>query len=979
MSRWQGGEEDPNSPRGRGSALSWRQRRGNDTRSFPERSQSQDNSSRESDSFSRRGRNNWRKRDSWRERGARSEWNPNQGQVHKREAKSLDNLCAGFAPEKKKRGPRKERQYPIGRKQLEQLLEQQPDLVVLELLREQSGYQIFLQQDEVRSENLILLMSVLAKACSAKSNKQNLFELFSMTCEQKFMDKLCAFSMTVKRQYPQEASVFFGHLHTFLETYSNAMPTNAIDRIADLVDACISVLSILETQGLVSAEEREKYEELQKMLSEAREKWNHEKTLTSRSQRGRHAMDDMEPPNDFRELPVLPVPYDLSKQERPFLRRNIVEGKYRDSDHYLDVQFRLLREDFVRPLRYGINDFRDNVKNIRDVRIYRNVMITGSDIKRTRIIHYIKLDSAKRFMVENSKRLLYGNLLCFSNDNFKSMILASVAERDVEMAKQGIIGVQFESDIQGLDLSGKFTMVESRAYFMAYKHVLQTLQDMSNKTLPMEPYIIHVTHNVNTPKYMCKDDLYDLRVVKDMGMMKKSETHHKLMCLLLKNRRDSDTEEDSEDNWPELRRVSMHQEFWPSHLEMGLDTSQHRALHGALTREFAIIQGPPGTGKTFIGLKLTQILLHNSQFWKDETNPTPILVVCFTNHALDQFLEGMTAYTQSIVRVGSRSKNEAISKFQINNLAQSLRLYRGIPKAIHDRSSELFDNVLELELEVKTLRAIANSCATPEGILTLSSLLEENIIPRHLQNQLKQGDAQMTKWLLLNMQPEDLKSATAKHKESQPYVGNAAAKQEEESQSGMQKNNGLDNDDDEYLADAEELIQREEEDRKLDIDDVPTSSSKKKTFFYEITFEMLDENMRKLDNCENDPEDYFRYVIYKTQKEGLSMGLSLSESHAEMADLETQNMNIWKLGFPTRWRLYKYWIYKLYQKVMTKLVKLEAHFQRKAKAFREIKDQEFLHIMRKHSIVGMTTTGAAQYSAVMQDLAPAIGKTISYL
>lgn len=956
--------EDNFRPRGRGS-VPWRHKERDDgNRYFPMRSRSQEGSWVETDSFCRRGRGNWRYRGATRGRD-QNKW----------EARSQDNLCDDILPEKR-RALRKGRQYPIGRKQLELLLDEQPDLVVLELLREQSGYQLYLQQDEVRNESLILLIRVLARACLAKSNKQNLIDLFCMTCEQKFMDRLCAFSMTIKRQYPNEASTFFLNLHIFLETYASAMTTNAIDRITDLTDACISALGILQDQGFVAAEIKEKYEELQKMLSEAREKWTREKSQAS-THRGRYEMDGMEPPDDFRELPVLPVPYDLSKQQRPFLRRNIVEGKYKDGQHYLDIQFRLLREDFVRPLRNGINDFKDNTKNIRDVRIYRNVSIVESDIKRKCIIHYIQLNLAKHFKVENSKRLLYGNLLCFSKDNFKSMVLASVAERDVDMAKKGIIGVKFESDIQDFDLSGNFTMVESRAYFMAYKHVLQTLQDMSGNTVPMEEYIVHVKQDVKIPTYLdMADNSYDLRVVRDTRMMKKSEIKNKLKCFELEEEKYSDNEEDSNDSLEELHNVPMclGLEVWPSHLEMGLDTSQHRALHGALTRQFAIIQGPPGTGKTFIGLKITQTLLHNSQFWKDEENPTPILVVCYTNHALDQFLEGIMTYTQSIVRVGSRSKNEAISKFQINYLAQSVRQYRGIPKAINDRSSELFGNVVELEYSIKNLRAIANTCVAFEGILNLNSFLQEDVIPKHLQNQLMQDSNQMTKWLLLNMQSEDLRN-TSFRKVPQPDVGYAAAKEVDGSpENAMLENNpGLDKDEnDDYFQDAEELIQLEEEDRRLDdLDDMPMTD-KTMTVVYEITYEMLDRNMKELVNRESDLEEYFRHAIYKSQKECLARGLNLPESHAEMEKLENMDINIWRLDFLTRWKLYKFWLLKLYRKVMKKLTSLEAIFQRKAKALQEVKDQEFLHIMRHHSIVGMTTTGAAQYSAVMQDLAPAI-------
>lgn len=53
-----------------------------------------------------------------------------------------------------------------------------------------------------------------------------------------------------------------------------------------------------------------------------------------------------------------------------------------------------------------------------------------------------------------------------------------------------------------------------------------------------------------------------------------------------------------------------------------------------LTKEISIIQGPPGTGKTYVGSHAVKILLQNKQYYTG-----PILVVCYTNHALDQFLE----------------------------------------------------------------------------------------------------------------------------------------------------------------------------------------------------------------------------------------------------------------------------------------------------------------------------------------------------
>ena len=47
-----------------------------------------------------------------------------------------------------------------------------------------------------------------------------------------------------------------------------------------------------------------------------------------------------------------------------------------------------------------------------------------------------------------------------------------------------------------------------------------------------------------------------------------------------------------------------------------------------------------------------------------EVHQTPILVICFTNHALDQFLEGIYDFYESnddkIVRIGGRSKSEKL-------------------------------------------------------------------------------------------------------------------------------------------------------------------------------------------------------------------------------------------------------------------------------------------------------------------------------
>lgn len=96
---------------------------------------------------------------------------------------------------------------------------------------------------------------------------------------------------------------------------------------------------------------------------------------------------------------------------------------------------------------------------------------------------------------------------------------------------------------------------------------------------------------------------------------------------------------------------------------MKFNDSQLDAMKHALTRQFSVIQGPPGCGKTHMGLAIIATLLMNTD--------SQILIVSYTNHALDQFLMGLLRYTDSIVRIGNQSKNESLDCFNIKQLCEN--------------------------------------------------------------------------------------------------------------------------------------------------------------------------------------------------------------------------------------------------------------------------------------------------------------------
>ena len=129
--------------------------------------------------------------------------------------------------------------------------------------------------------------------------------------------------------------------------------------------------------------------------------------------------------------------------ERPFLRRNKVDGSYHDAEHYLDVQFRLLREDFVRPLREGIAKLLERIGSARigalqDIRVYKDVQLLYPVCTSNGLQYKVKFDNTnlRKVRWENSKRLIFGSLMCLSKDKFDSFVFATVANRDLKDLKQ---------------------------------------------------------------------------------------------------------------------------------------------------------------------------------------------------------------------------------------------------------------------------------------------------------------------------------------------------------------------------------------------------------------------------------------------------------------------------------------------------------------------------------------------------------------
>ena len=111
-----------------------------------------------------------------------------------------------------------------------------------------------------------------------------------------------------------------------------------------------------------------------------------------------------------------------------------------------------------------------------------------------------------------------------------------------------------------------------------------------------------------------------------------------------------------------------------------VDESQQEAINQGLTKKLVVIQGPPRTGKTFTGLLIVKTLLQIN-------SAGPILIICYTNRALDQFLEGIYECEKSLARMGSRTTSAILSKCTVDELMKSKKNKRepAIPKKLRSQ------------------------------------------------------------------------------------------------------------------------------------------------------------------------------------------------------------------------------------------------------------------------------------------------------
>ncbi|KAL1740854.1 P-loop containing nucleoside triphosphate hydrolase protein [Schizophyllum fasciatum] len=356
---------------------------------------------------------------------------------------------------------------------------------------------------------------------------------------------------------------------------------------------------------------------------------------------GRHDNDFA----DFRQISIMPTADEIRATDPPFLLPSTAfEHETYRSGIYLDSQFRLLREDMLSELREEVQIALGQKQGKRRGKVINGLTLvdvfSGNDQRRQKWSLVFEcaqdlwvFDQKKpvkdrlKFLKEDTRSIRHLSLTCLIVNGDVAAFPLIIREEPLLAMQPPRIPLQFSSDaattfaLERLKSASTVDLLLIDTAVFAYEPMT---------SVPLQDELLYWTSA--QPTQAARE--VPATIVNMLERDRKTDLG-KLLGL---------------------RKAVV------------LDTAQAGSLISALKQRVSLIQGPPGTGKSFIGAILAKIL-------HDHTSQT-ILVCCYTNHALDQFLENLIDIGiphESMVR-----EFRQLSEDLVKDLELSFRSYQAV-------------------------------------------------------------------------------------------------------------------------------------------------------------------------------------------------------------------------------------------------------------------------------------------------------------
>ena len=649
----------------------------------------------------------------------------------------------------------------------------------------------------------------------------------------------------------------------------------------------------------------------------------------------------------FRSIDIFPSYEEIQHSRSTELRALVREGEYEDVESYLDIHFKLLREDMIYPIRQGLKFLiKLNENFATNLYTYDHVRIAGISAKKTHGLVYnltftpYGVKNIKKYDWKRSDRLRFGSLLCITKKNkkgyptFKNPLWGVVAcqEKDIIGNNQISVRLQngFESEFQ---FNTDYFMIESReAYFEAYRHTLSVLQTMDEDNLPFKDIFLGKTCTCGPPAYI------DENAVLDFG---------DLLPLL--------------DN--QVRVI----EEWPMCEQ--LNEGQYRALKLAFSSQVALIQGAPGTGKTHVGLTIMKILLETRKTQSESDTPNvklkeslcdqPFVILTHSNSVLDHVLGLVRSVELNVVRLGSRSQDDNITPHTLFYIRKYVLTGESLPTEIRrllNKKDEVRKELTRLKKiiekygkELQSTKKSAKMSISKEFLKVIASKEHFNSLYGAEESGFKivlsKKGSLSDIWLreLSRRKTFDEILSRDIKLEKNPFAIIAAR------DLTLSEGNAVDR----YLM----------EERRVEYLELEEASTQQEADTQQVN---KGEEIKPAEGTINEEK------IFKVAVENLELAMQETEFEFEIPKSILEVPDLWALNQTDRETLYKYWATKLTHMYSLLLKSYSNMYSAKMEELEVINTSIDLYILKKATVVAMTTTGAAKNSKLIRKLKPRI-------
>ena len=301
-------------------------------------------------------------------------------------------------------------------------------------------------------------------------------------------------------------------------------------------------------------------------------------------------------------------------------------------------------------------------------------------------------------------------------------------------------------------------------------------------------------------------------------------------------------------------------------------------------------------------------------------------MVCYTNHALDQFLEGVLRFQQTgVIRVGGRSSSELLQPYNLHEYTTSSENKRRV-KVEMQKCQEAIE------------RASGRLARSKHSILTLKDL--QHCSGRLHFEQLRleeyrfgvQRRCVVQGWLSLNYSPKANSSSESKPTESVRRDNDTSGDANKDTEDGIEVDKDAD------IIQSQRLLGENQFELVVGTD---AAKQEKKQSSY------LSQDHLKVLRGESKLQPLIPAQVAKVQQ-------------------------VWDLRIEDRWRLYLFWLRLFQANARDEISRKGQEYDSICKRFTEIQEYEELHVLREAVVIGMTTTGAAKYRAILEVIKPTV-------